>query len=91
MQVRWTVPAVTDLENISRYLQQHYPTYRSKTLLALYRATKSLRWSALRGRNGMVPGTKELILPSLPYIIVYRLKDEFVEVLRIYHASQQRE
>jgi len=40
---------------------------------------------------GWVPGTRELILPSLPYIIVYRTKDDFVEVLRIYHASQQRE
>jgi len=91
MQIRWTVPAATDIENISRYLQQHYPGYRSKTLLALYRATKSLKRLAFRGRSGMVSGTRELILPSLPYIIVYRTKDDFVEVLRIYHASQHRQ
>jgi toxin ParE1/3/4 len=91
MRVRWTAPAAIDLENIHHYLQEHYPEHRNKTILTLYRAAKSLRWAALRGRHGRVEGTRELILPSLPYIIVYRIKNEIVEVLRVYHASQQRE
>jgi len=27
-------------------------------------------------------------LASLPYILVYRVKEESIEVLRIYHAAQ---
>jgi len=39
-------------------------------------------------RSGRIEGTRELLFPSLPYIAVYRLHKEAVEVVRIYHAAQ---
>jgi toxin ParE1/3/4 len=40
------------------------------------------------GREGRIEGTRELIFPGLPYIAVYRIKDQVVEVPRVYHAAQ---
>jgi plasmid stabilization system protein ParE len=34
--------------------------------------------------------TRELLFPPLPYIAVYRLKAETIEILRIRHAAQDR-
>jgi plasmid stabilization system protein ParE len=40
-----------------------------------------------RGRAGRLFGTRELIHPELPYIVVYRVARESVEVLRVLHTS----
>src|SRR5262249_44206861 len=39
-----------------------------------------------RGRPGRITGTRELIFP--PYVIVYRINLQTVEILRIYHGAQ---
>ncbi|WP_338109593.1 type II toxin-antitoxin system RelE/ParE family toxin [Pseudomonas rustica] len=39
-------------------------------------------------RKGRVEGTREIVAAS-NYIIVYMIKDECVQVLRIMHARQQ--
>jgi hypothetical protein len=39
-----------------------------------------------RGRIGRIAGTRELV--SAPFIIVYRIEAEIVEILRIYHSAQ---
>ena len=41
-----------------------------------------------RGRSGRIAGTRELVFASLPYIAVYRVKNDAVEILRIYHSAQ---
>ena len=41
------------------------------------------------GRKGSVEGTFELIVPNLPFIVVYRVT-EFVEIVAIFHAKQDR-
>lgn len=56
----------------------------------LYRAIRSLKQEPRRGRMGSEEGTRELLFPPLPYIAVYRVKQQTVEVLRIYHGAQSR-
>jgi toxin ParE1/3/4 len=41
-----------------------------------------------RGRIGRITGTRELVFAPLPYIAVYRVKDDAVEILRTYHSAQ---
>lgn len=33
-------------------------------------------------------GTRELVLSPLPYVVVYRVKDEVVEIARVLHGAQ---
>jgi plasmid stabilization system protein ParE len=50
------------------------------------------RWPYV-GREGTLPGTREMVVPSLPYVIVYRVAagtDRSVVILGIYHGAQQR-
>ena len=56
----------------------------------LYEAIRSLREWPYRGRVGREDGTRELLFPPLPYIVVYRVEEQSIEVLRIYHAAQAR-
>ena len=38
------------------------------------------------GRAGRVFGTRELVITHYPYIVPYRIKDDAVEVLRVFHT-----
>jgi plasmid stabilization system protein ParE len=33
-------------------------------------------------------GWRELVFPPLPYIVVYRVTEEAVEITRIFHGAQ---
>jgi toxin ParE1/3/4 len=88
MRIRWTVPAASDLTNINNYLQKHYPQFAEPTIRALYEHVRSLKTMPNRGRPGHRGGTRELVLSPLPYIVVYRVKAETVEVLHVYHGAQ---
>jgi toxin ParE1/3/4 len=56
----------------------------------LYETIRSLKALPYRGQAGRENGTRELLFLPLPYIAVYREKEETIEVVRIFHGSQDR-
>jgi plasmid stabilization system protein ParE len=47
-----------------------------------------LKSSPNRGRPGHRSGAKELVLAPLPYVVVYSVKADAVEILHIHHGAQ---
>jgi len=90
MRIRWTLAAAADLEHIKDYLTEHYPHLAHSTVLELYETIRSLKSSPHRGRIGRESGTRELVLTRLPYIVAYRVREQDIEVLHIYHTAQWR-
>ncbi|HJU11152.1 MAG TPA: type II toxin-antitoxin system RelE/ParE family toxin [Candidatus Binataceae bacterium] len=90
MRIRWTRAAAADLERINNYLRDKYPHYRAPTITRIYEAARSLKDLSHRGRPGREEGTRELLFPPLPYILVYRVTEQAIEVLRIYHPAENR-
>ena len=90
MRIRWTPAAAADLQNLSDYLKDHHPHYQQPTMRKVYAAVQSLKEWPHRGHAGREEGTRELLFPPLPYIAVYRVKGQSIEVLRIYHGAQER-
>ena len=88
MQVRWTEPAAHDLEVISEYIRSDRPDAAIAVAKALFDAANNLSLLPGRGRMGRKPGTRELIVPGLPYIIVYRISGAAIHILRIYHGAR---
>jgi toxin ParE1/3/4 len=90
MRIRWTPAAAADLQSVSDYLKEHHPHYREATIRRVYAAIQSLKeWPHL-GRVGREEGTRELLFLPLPYVAVYRVREQNIEVLRIYHGAQGR-
>lgn len=89
MRIRWT-SAAADLEHISDYLKERQPRYHQPTIRKLYGAIRSLKDWPYRGRIGRESSARELLFPPMPYIAVYRVKEDSIEVLRIYHGAQDR-
>jgi toxin ParE1/3/4 len=85
-QVRWTTLASEDLQHITRRIRQYNPTAARQVAKALYDGGMSLDTMAGRGRPGRIADTRELIFAR--FVIVYRVKADAVEILRIYHGAQ---
>jgi addiction module RelE/StbE family toxin len=90
MRIRWTPDAAGDLEQIADYLKEHHSSYAESTVRELYATVQSLKTFPRLGRPGREEGTRELIFGRLPYVAVYRVKDEAIEVLRIWHSARNR-
>lgn len=90
MRIRWTELAAADLQSISDYLEQHHPQYRQPTLRKLYAGVRALKDAAYRGRPGRIEGTREFLFTPLPYVVVYSLSEDSIEIWRVYHTSQDR-
>ena len=42
------------------------------------------------GRAGQVEGTRELVVPGLPYIVVYTCDDTDVSIVGVFHGARDR-
>jgi addiction module RelE/StbE family toxin len=88
MRLRWTLPAADDLASIKVYLEQQYPRLAESTVRTIYERIRVLKQSPYLGRPGHRTGTRELVIMPLPYVVVYAVKAESIEVLHIYHGAQ---
>lgn len=88
MRIRWSPEAFEDLERIVRWIQKDNPSAARDVATTIYSRITSLKTFPNRGRPGRVEGSRELGLAPLPYIVVYRMKEQVVETSHIFHGAQ---
>jgi len=90
LRLRWTRLAERDLEYIAACIGQDSPAAAARVVLErIDRSEALLSRHAAPGRPGRVLGTRELVIKSLPYVIPYRVRDNFIEILRALHTSRR--
>jgi toxin ParE1/3/4 len=95
MRLRWTDPAQTDFDEIIAYIKRDNPAAAERVGRRLLTAVASLAQQPRLGRPGRVAGTRELAIPRLPYIAIYRIIEASpsiggtVEVLRVLHGARR--
>jgi toxin ParE1/3/4 len=89
MRIRWTETAASDLTQICDYIEKHGSSATARRVaLSMYERIDLLTSFPEQGRVGRKVGTRELAFPGLPYIAIYRLKEDVAEILRILHGAQ---
>jgi toxin ParE1/3/4 len=86
--VRWAPKAADDLERIFRYLEKSNPAAALRVVQSIYEAAHSLQTFPERGRLSRRPGARELVCAPWPYILVYRIDRQRVEIARVWHPAQ---
>jgi len=90
MRIEWSAHAVADLEAISAYIEQDRSLdMANRVARTIYDAVQSLRALPYRGRAGRIENTRELVLPRLPYLVVYRVYEDRVLILNIVHGARR--
>jgi len=90
MRIRWTEPAAHDLTRICDYIEEHDgPEAARKVALRIYEGIEKLVPFPQRGRPGRKKSTREVVFPGLPFLAVYRVRGDAIEISRILHGAQK--
>jgi plasmid stabilization system protein ParE len=92
MMLRYTRRARRHLDGISQYIAEQNPTAARQVGGRIRETIELLGVYPNIGREGARAGTRELVVPGLPYVVVHRIdtRDDMVTILGIYHGAQMR-
>lgn len=90
MNVRWSPAAAENLSRIFDYIRPDDPFAAERVVRTIYDSAGSLESFSNRGRVGCVHGSRELVLPSLPFVIVYRVLEDAVEIATVRLSEPRR-
>lgn len=89
MKIRWLERAAVDLEEAAEYILADNPVAAGKELDKVLEAVCRVSERPGIGRAGRVPGTREWVVTGTPFLVVYRVKEDSLEVLRILHGARR--
>ena len=90
MQVVWRKSAIANLRDIKAYISLDDPMAGGRIAKGLYQAGRELKTFPNRGKPTGIDGIRELVVPGTPYLLVYRVTSNEVQILRIWHEAQDR-
>jgi addiction module RelE/StbE family toxin len=86
--IRWTRRALRRLDGIGAYIAKDDPA-AAKAVTRIVAAIERLASQPALGRPGRLPGTRELVLADISYIIAYRVNGADIEILTIMRSAQR--
>lgn len=89
MEIVWTRPAARDLLALRTYISERNPTAAESTAARILGAMERLIDFPASGRPGRIPNTRELVVTGTPFFVVYRVRHEDIELLRIIHGARR--
>lgn len=89
MRIRWLRRALRDMDEIATHIARDDPETAKEVFRAIRSKTLALKDAPAMGRPGRLPGTRELVLPSLPFILPYKVENQEIRILRVLHTRRR--
>jgi toxin ParE1/3/4 len=90
MNIVWSSEAIRDLISLRTHIAEESPAGARRVVIRILQTVETpLPHNPQAGRPGRVPGTRELVIPRTPYIVPYRLQNQTIQILRVYHGAQR--
>lgn len=92
LPVIWTPRAHADFLNAVRFIAKERPAIAIEQGDLVLQAIGRLADYPQMGRTGRRRGTRELVVPSTPFIMVYRIQEQEIrqiQLVRVLHGAQQ--
>lgn len=89
MHIKWLKKVLRNIEQIHEYIARDNPVAAVRITLKIQQAVSQLADTSYIGRLGRVEGTRELVILQTPYIVIYRIKGETVQIIRVLHSSRK--
>ncbi len=90
MRVRFLKRAVQDLINIEAYTRKHSPNGAARIGARIKKRADDLGQFPEQGTPSDKAGVRQLYVAKTPYILIYRLKKDEVQVITVLHTSNRR-
>ncbi len=88
MILNWTELAQKDKNGYVEYIAQDNVLAAIRVGDEIERQVEMLLQHPKLGRAGRVKGTRELVITGTPYIVGYRIREEYIDILRVLHGAQ---
>jgi toxin ParE1/3/4 len=89
MKIRWSPEAADDLERICERIAIDNHEAANRVAGTIYEGCEPAKgFSACRSNKPPYAGMARVGIPSAPYIAVYLVTEEAVEITRIFHGAQ---
>jgi toxin ParE1/3/4 len=88
VKILWTAAALRHLREAREYIEIDNPSAAIRQIEIVETSVNHLRAFPMMGRTGRRAGTRELPVPSTPYIVVYRVRQETVQILALLHGAR---
>ena len=88
MTVLWTRVALRHLAEAREYIEIDDPAAAARQIERIELSVNQLRSFPMMGRAGMRAGTREFAVPGTPYILVYRVKENAIQVVAVLHGAR---
>ncbi|MGB0954502.1 MAG: type II toxin-antitoxin system RelE/ParE family toxin [Panacagrimonas sp.] len=88
LRLRWSSLALQDFVKVQEYISQENPRAARRIAQRIAEAAAKLEKFPRLGRPGNVDGAYELVVANTPYLIVYRIRDDQLELIRLWHGRQ---
>jgi toxin ParE1/3/4 len=89
VRVRWLRRALRNLEEEADYIARDDPQAAAQVVERIVTGVDLLATQPALGRPGRVPSTRELIIIGTLYTVPYRVRDDTVEILRVFHGARR--
>ena len=88
MRIKWLKEATINLDEAMDYIAQEDPDAAKKIYQHIRSRVAELASMPGQGRPGRIYGTRELVIDKYPYLIPYRIKNDEIQILRVFHTSR---
>lgn len=85
----WVRRAITDRDEQMDYIAQDNPRAAIEQGDRMAHQVSQLVQHPELGRAGRKQSTRELVISRTPFIVIYRIKGQRIELLRVLHGAQQ--
>ena len=89
MPIQWTQRARRQFLAIIDAALEENPSAAERLYDAITHSVSRLVTFPEIGRRGRVPGTRELVIASQPYIVAYRIRGQIIDILAVLHGAQK--
>jgi len=89
MNVLWSAASVRHLHQAVDYIQGENFGGATAVRQRILKTAQRIGRMPLSGGVGRIDGTREAVVPRTPYIVVYRVSEETIDILGIWHAARQ--
>lgn len=88
MRLEWLPQALIDFNEIIDYIAEDNPLAAIEQGDEIETQVAGLLDNRHQGRSGRVKGTRELVIVRTSYIAAYRIKEEAIQILRLFHGAR---
>jgi len=89
-QLEWSWRSQADRQKIAEfYASEASPFIAEQALLSIKNATNRILKNPLNYRDGKKAGTREYVMRRFPYIVIYRVSDTKVSIVRVLHQAMR--